>query len=149
MKNPYPHLYRVDGRPLPGLPPRVQRETTAACKEIRRRTGYQGWYHAPARAVQFHRGERPKHGTIQDNLMSGGRYHPLSVECACKRLWRSRRSMDEKLAAFEKAERANATARDEQLAKHADDIGGSLVDEILHQVRKCAEPHSRRVHMLS
>jgi len=149
MPNPYPHLYRIDGRALPGLPPRIQREVTRACKEITRRTGYRAWFHAPSMTVQYHRGEFPKFGCAQDHVMTRGRYHPISVIDACKRIWRSRWSMDQKIAAFEKAERANTTARDEKLHKHADDIGGSLVDEILHHTRKAQDPFSQRVFQLS
>lgn len=149
MSNPYPHLYRVDGRALPGLPKRVQREVSAACKTIKKRTGYQAWFHAKSKSVQYHRGERPRFGAAVDELDRRGRYHPISIEDACKRIWRSRASLDKKFAAFDKAERANATAKEEALAKHADDIGGSLVDEILHQVRKREDPHSQRTFMLS
>lgn len=149
MANKFPHLYRVDGRPLPGLPPRVQREVTAACDAIRRRTGYQAWYHAKGKSVQYHRGERPRYGSAQDVLVNSRGYHPIDVESACQRVLRSRASMDKKLAALERAERANTDARERALAKHADDIGGSLVDEILHQVRRSEDPHGHRVFSFS
>ena len=145
MMNPHPHLYRVDGRPLPGLPRRVQSEVTRACREIKRRTGYQAWYHAPQRAVQYHRGTSPRYGATQDVLHTAGRYHPISVESACKRIGRSRMRMDRKLAVMKQSASDRTTAKDKAIHSKAVDISGSLVDEIKYRMRKAQDPHSTRV----
>lgn len=147
--NPHPHIYRVNGRPLPGMPPSVCAQVTAACRVIERRTGFTAWYHAGNQSVQYHPGRRPHMAPTADYLSEGGRYNPIDIDSACQRIFRSNQSLWRKERDLDRAEQRKLDERERALDNHADTVAGSLVGEILHNINRARNPHSQRVFVMS
>lgn len=145
----YRHLIRVDGRSLPKLPKSVSKQVTDACRQIEARCKVTAWYHCGNSTVQYHFTRTPTIAPVADYLITNGRYHPISVRDSCSRLLRARMSRKRKDYEIAKIESNNKSVRENEINKLADDCKGSLVGELLHNIRKIQNPHSQRVFATS
>lgn len=143
------YLTKVDGRKIPGIASSVQREITAACRLIRRRTGWQGWYHALLGTIQFHPGEQPKNGSVSDTVFQRGRYLRVRVDEVCDRINATKMPMHKKERIVERSHQQHDDKRDTALGKITEELMPTLKDMLGYQRRMLHSPHSQRVFVMN
>lgn len=143
------YLTKVDGRRIPGLASSIEHEITCACKLIRRRTGWQGWYHAILKQIQFHPGEKPKNGSVSDTVFQRGRYLRVRVDEVCDRINATKMPMYKKERIVDRSQQASDDQRDSALSKITEDLMPTLQDMLSFQRMKLDSVHSQRVFVMN
>jgi len=132
----YPHLFRVDGRHLPGVPRSLQAEITSACRQIERRTGTSAWYHVPLQTVQYHIGAKPRGGPAESLVFQGDRYIKINVNNTCERIYGARVAAHKKTQAINEAYAESKRKMAEEIQKHNDDVRPERIDFVKYQMNK-------------
>lgn len=147
MTNPYPMLYRLDGRDVPTLPDSLMPEILRACRIVEQRTCYTAWYNVDLKSVIWVIGEDPARGAAdQDVLFHKGRYSPIDAEQTCRLLERARQPWKHKQRAVERGKAWHKEQLDKKAAATGSDLGPELKSLIRYNVRKLIDGrHSRPV----
>lgn len=151
-KNPLRYLIKADGRSIPGLAPSSVASMARTCKNIRRRTGWQGWYHTKLGTVQFHPGDRGMGGSVSDIVRSDGthgRYLPIDEDYICKQILSSRISKKAKGEMIERSVRENQEILDRQIQDLNEDLSPELRSVTEFARRKAGSIHSQRIFTMT
>mgnify|MGYP005846267421 CR=1 FL=1 len=142
----HPYLYRLDGRPIPDFPASVVKEMCEKARRIYRRTGCSSWYSTMSKCVTYCPGEKPIGGPCQDLVLQNGRYIPIEVDEAVKRIMMSvNASMEHKERAAKRRTDKRKALADEKMAKARDDMMSEFPSLYKFNRRVSQNKHSKRV----
>ncbi len=151
-KNPLRHLVKADGRPISGLSSSAVASMHRSCKNIRRRTGWQGWYHRLLGTVQFHPGDRGMGGSVSDIVRAKGnqgRYLPIDEDRVCREICSTRMSRAKKDEILDRSARENKEALDAEIQNIAREMSPELKSITEFARRKANSIHSQRIFTMT
>lgn len=143
------YLVKVDGRRIPGLPDSVQKEIVRACKAIRRRTHWQGWYHMVLGQIQFHPGDRPMGGSVSETLFQNGRWLRVGIDDVCRKIESVRMPRRRKEQLVERSMKIDAEMLEAEQRRVAENLKYDLKDVVGFYARRIENRHSNRVFVMS
>lgn len=135
MSNPFPMLYRFDGRPVPGIPSSLVGPIRDACVRVERATPYRAWFNAERGSIIWCAGDPERGGAEEEFVFDGGRYLPIEPERTCRRLSRAMESWESKMRQVDRQRRDDRSRLAEASASFAEDIAEEFHQRAKHMDR--------------
>lgn len=143
--NPYPFLYRIDGRHIPGVPKSFAARMLRDCRRVQRSTGRVGYYHLIRGTVMFLLGpDLDRGGPVEDVVFDAGRWLPINVDQVIRRIQRAAKTpMRVKKRRVQDQEKEHAHARARYAQTVGVDAGPEFRSIARYLLRKNESRHSR------
>lgn len=145
--NPYPFLYRIDGRSIPGVPRSVNARLKRDCDRVYRLTGRKAYYHLLRGTVLFMLSkDLDRGGSAEEVVFDSGRWLPINTQRVtneCRMCDNMNAQQKKRLVA--RGEKSHDEARARYARDHADNVLDEFRSVARYLVRKHQSRHSRPI----
>ena len=135
MSNPFPMLFRFDGRPCPGIPSSLIAPLLAAIRRVERATQYRAWFNAVRGSVIWIADDPERGGAEEEIVFDRGNYLPIDADRTCRRLMRAMVPWETKMRQVERKRRDDKDKVAAFAQNRAEDIAEEFQKRARHMVR--------------